>query len=407
MVIVFNTFSECYAPCNSAPPIHTWPLSFNTETNDVENNVTSGNIGSDVTYGAPDPSINGTAASFNGEENSFVDVRLEETSMAISDFSLGMYIFMENTVDGILFQFKGDASAPKISTITAYVKTGNVVIDLGDFGNATSTNINLNANMWYNIIVVRDKSKNSIDVMIDRTANNNSRLNFGNISNIDLSIPGTLRLGKTFVEPSPVTPLHGRIMCVQVTLGKLKPDEFSDSCYDYDNKCNTDPIMPTTSTTTTTAIPQPTTQIAVASTTTTPISITMTSTTLTSTSSTPVQATSQISLTTTSVEESTAEPISITMTSTTLASTSSTPVQATSQISLTTTSVEESTAEPISITMISTTLASTSSTPVQATSQISLTTTSVEESTAEPTSNIVTSTTPASSLSTPMTFIGR
>ncbi|KAH3789735.1 hypothetical protein DPMN_167922 [Dreissena polymorpha] len=58
----------------------------------------------------PDPSINGIAASFNGLDNSFVEVRLEETSIASSDFSIGMYIFMANTGDGILFQYRGDAS---------------------------------------------------------------------------------------------------------------------------------------------------------------------------------------------------------------------------------------------------------------------------------------------------------
>ncbi|KAH3789734.1 hypothetical protein DPMN_167921 [Dreissena polymorpha] len=106
----------------------------------------------------------------------------------------------------------------------------------------------LQANEWHNMIVVRDKNKNYVDVIINRTAT--IKLNFVNISNVDLSIPGTLRLGNTFAAPSLVAPLHGQIMCVQVTLAKLKPVDFSDLCYDYDAKCNNDRTMPTTSTTT-------------------------------------------------------------------------------------------------------------------------------------------------------------
>ncbi|KAH3790783.1 hypothetical protein DPMN_168990 [Dreissena polymorpha] len=95
---------------------------------------------------------------------------------------------MENTSDGILFQFRGDTSAPNFSTLTAYVNTGNVAIDLGTFGNATSTctNISLQANKWHDMIVVRDKNKNCVDVIINRTAT--IKLIVGNMSNVDFSI---------------------------------------------------------------------------------------------------------------------------------------------------------------------------------------------------------------------------
>lgn len=221
--------------------MYTWPLGSGIEATEVENNVTAGSIG-DVTYGAGPVSMDYQTVELKGDNNSFVDLRVENTSALWDDglkynYCFQMYVYLKSTTSGTLFHFLSDAAAPsnQILDILVFIENGNIIVVYENFASNTYV-FDLSTDVWYHMIFERNLNSGKTTILIDRDKGTSIGKTFSGFNSKLTAFPGSVRIGGTFDQSR--APLRGRVACFQIIPG-LEPIDLSESCMNYDADCIT------------------------------------------------------------------------------------------------------------------------------------------------------------------------
>ena len=256
--------SVCVAACKDPILLSTWPLGFGTGVNDSQAGVAVGTIGADVTFEQGPPGVGNSSLQFNGGLDSYVDLRVNNRSelwipyQNQPDFSLSMYLYVDDASSGTLFHYVSDAYSnhtandeSDIKQIKVFIENGEIFVDYGANRTTPITGAVASEKTWHYFVFSRDCSKDATTIYLYQNiaAKYDGSIKIATLPGRHTQFPGLIRIGNSFnTIASASGSLIGRVMCLKM-FAMRDPTWL---CYDTDKDCSTSTIVPTTSSTSTT-----------------------------------------------------------------------------------------------------------------------------------------------------------